>query len=41
VEANPGRVNDRDKEGCTPLYTAAVSIRSLSLVVWLLDIKGT
>lgn len=22
------------------MYTAAVSIRSLSLVVWLLDIKG-
>ena len=40
VEANPGRVNDRDSEGLTPLIAAASIKESLSLVVWLLDEKG-
>jgi hypothetical protein len=40
VEANPGRVNDRDTKGVTPLVAAAVQSGSISLVVWLLDEKG-
>ena len=40
VETNPGRVNDRDREGLTPLIAAASIKESLSLVVWLLDEKG-
>jgi len=40
VEVNPGRVDDRDKNGETPLYMAARSLKSLSLTVWLLDKKG-
>ena len=42
VEANPGRVNDRDKAygGYTPLYVAACTFESLPLTVWLLDEKG-
>jgi len=40
VEVNPGRVDDRDKHGETPLYMAARSLKSLSLTVWLLVKKG-
>jgi ankyrin repeat protein len=41
VEANPGRINDRDsRSGLTPLLTAIIHIDSVSLVVWLLDEKG-
>ena len=40
VEANPGRVNDRDGNGLTPLAAAAMNHFKLSLVVWLLDEKG-
>jgi ankyrin repeat protein len=40
VEANPGRVNDRDRSGRTPLYVAACDLKSLSLTTWLLDEKG-
>ena len=40
VEANPGRVNDKDSEGDTPLCAAARHTESLPLVVWLLDEKG-
>jgi hypothetical protein len=40
VEANPGRVNDRDRYGgFTPLIAAALNDKH-SLVVWLLDKKG-
>lgn len=39
VEANPGRVNDRDSEGNTPLRIATSGLESLSLTVWLLDEK--
>ena len=38
VEANPGRVNDVDRNGYSPLSVAAKK-HTLSLVVWLLD-KG-
>jgi ankyrin repeat protein len=40
VEADPRRVNDWDTDGKTPLYTAACELRSLPLVLWLLDEKG-
>ena len=40
VEANPERVNDRDGYGSTPLYHAARRLKSLPLIVWLLDEKG-
>jgi len=40
VEANPGRVNDRDSLGHTPLLIAALLLRDLPLTVWLLDEKG-
>jgi len=33
VEANPGRVNDSDDNGETPLITAALRAEKLSLVV--------
>lgn len=39
VEAVPGWVNNTD-HGCTPLYTAIVALKSLQLVLWLLDEKG-
>jgi hypothetical protein len=39
VEANPGRVNDRDSRGSTVLFSAACR-EGLSLVVWLLDEIG-
>jgi hypothetical protein len=35
VEANPGRVNDRDCRGQTTLYAAAASLKSAALVLWL------
>ena len=48
VDANPERVNDRATlrrgdgplRGATPLYVAACVIKSLPLVLWLLDEKG-
>jgi len=40
VEANPGRVDDRDRYGRTPLYVAVRDIKSLALTVWLVDEKG-
>ena len=41
VEANPGRINDRDSSsGLTPLTVAASKKMGLSMVVWLLDEKG-
>ena len=40
VEANPGRVNDTDSNGHTPLWAAVIRQEGLSLVVWLLDEKG-
>jgi len=42
VEANPGRVNDidRNRNGHTPLIAAACHRDSQSLVVWLLEEKG-
>jgi len=40
VEANPTRVNDWDGTGVTPLYVAVFYLKSLALVLWLLDEKG-
>ena len=42
VDTNPIHVNDwdRDYDGITPLYAAVHHIKSLSLVLWLLDEKG-
>ena len=40
MEANPGRVNDRDRGGETPLIAAGSRWDELSMVVWLLDEKG-
>jgi len=40
VEANPARVNDRDRWGNTLLYVAVCRLKSLSLAVWLVDAKG-
>lgn len=40
VEANPGRVNDKDNQGLTALVWAACQLESLPLTVWLLDEKG-
>lgn len=40
VEANPMKVNDTDKHKHTPLYVAAHYLKSLPLVLWLLDEKG-
>ena len=40
VEANPEKVNDTDKDKHTPLYVAAHYLKSLPLVLWLLDVKG-
>jgi ankyrin repeat protein len=39
VEANPGRVNEQDRQGFTPLYVAARKHTRL-LVVWLIDENG-
>ena len=35
VEANPGRVNGRDKGGYTPLFTAVFKFDSAPLILWL------
>jgi len=40
VEANPGRVNDRDTFGCMPLSVAVVFIKSVPLVLWLVKERG-
>ena len=40
VQANSGCVNDRDWRGQTPLYVAVWYLKSLPLIVWLLDEKG-
>ena len=40
VEANSGRINDRDRFDYTPPMTAAMRTGGLSLIVWLLDEKG-
>ena len=40
MEANPGRVNDKDERGLTPLCVAVDRIESLPLIMWLLDEKG-
>lgn len=40
VEANPGRVDDRDRDGFTPSWAAVDSLRSIPLMTWLLDEKG-
>ena len=40
VEANPGRVNDRDMDGYTPLTAAVAYKKGMSLIMWLLDEKG-
>lgn len=40
VDANPTRVNDRDRDGCTPLHAAACTLDSLPLFLWLLR-KGS
>ena len=40
VETNPGRVNEWDEDGITPLYAAVYHLNSLPLVLWLLDEKG-
>jgi len=39
VEANPGRVNDRDSRAFTPLTASALYLRSLAMVMRLLDEK--
>lgn len=40
VEANPGRVNDEDSQGQTPLVAAVLAFDSAPLVQWLLSEKG-
>lgn len=40
VDANPGCVDDWDESGDTPLFVAIHPLRSLPLVLWLLDKKG-
>jgi hypothetical protein len=40
VEANPGRTNDHDSKGNTPLFVAAVHHASVQLVLWLVKEKG-
>lgn len=40
VEANPGRINDRDRVGFTPLKATVYFIRSAPLVLWLVKGKG-
>lgn len=40
VEGNPGRVNDTDKDNCTLLYAASSLLKSLPLVLWLVDVMG-
>jgi len=40
VEANPGRVNDMDSDGCMPLSVAVVLIESVPLVLRIVKEKG-
>lgn len=40
VEANPGKINDRDSQGLTVLVAAACELENLPLTLWLLDEKG-
>ena len=40
VEANPGRVNDRDIWGGTPLHAAVIFLKNKSLVLWLVNESG-
>lgn len=40
VEANPGRVNDRDSRGATPLWVAVYDLKSVALVRWLVKERG-
>lgn len=40
VQANPGRVNNKDNNGSPALFVAACSLKSVPLVAWLLDEKG-
>ena len=40
VDANPGCVNDRDRNGVTVLYAAVCNRNSLPLTLWLLDEKS-
>lgn len=37
VEANPGRVDERDKSGVTPLHAAIGHLNNLSMALWLLE----
>jgi ankyrin repeat protein len=39
VDANPGRVNDRDVRGEAPLIAAAFKCKSLPLIQWLVNEK--
>ena len=40
VEANPGRVNDKDSRGGSPLNAAVTNLESVPLVLWLVTEKG-
>ena len=40
VEANPGRVNDRDRFGHTPFNAAVYRRKSVPLILWLVKEKG-
>ena len=40
VEANPGRVNEPDRDDFTLLYVAVSHLKSLSLTVWLRERRG-
>lgn len=40
MEANPGRVNDRDSLGMTALYDSADFEEICPTLLWLLDVKG-
>lgn len=40
MEAKPGRVNDKDVHGETPLSVAVCHLNNVPLTAWLLDEKG-
>ncbi len=40
VEASPERANDKDSNGLTPLHAAVTKLKSLPLILWLIDEKG-
>jgi ankyrin repeat protein len=40
VEANPGRVNERDLNNTTPLRHATSYLKSVPLILWLVKEKG-